>query len=82
METGRWEEPVTFETGKLGQYRAISSAAEACRVLDEAWPVSDGIHYIRAKAVCLTAASGGIDPEVSRNAFLKAAEEAHVFIRS
>lgn len=81
MTTGRWNEPITFETQNLGQYRTIASAAEAARVLLEDWPVEGGIEYLRAKAVCLTVLSGEVEPDLSREAFLRAAEEAGVFVR-
>lgn len=81
MDIGQWEEPVTYETQSQGQYRTISSAVEAARVLLEDWPASKGIQFLRAKAVCLTALTGEVEPEVSRVAFLRAAEEAGVYIR-
>lgn len=81
MDVGRWEEPVTFETEKLGQYRTISSAAEAARVLMDDWPVDSGKAFTRAKAACLSALTGDGNPEAARTAFVKAAEEAGVFIR-
>lgn len=81
MTTGRWNNPVTFETLTLGVYRTISSAAEAARVLLDEWPVDEGAAFLVAKANCLAVLAGEMDPEEARQAFLLAAEEADVFIR-
>lgn len=81
MGTGRWSEPVTFETQRLGQYRTISSAAEAARVLLDEWPTDNGKAYTKAKAACLAALAGDGDAEAARQAFLRAADEADIFIR-
>jgi hypothetical protein len=81
METGRWDEPVTFETGKLGQYRTISSAAEAAHVLISQWPNSTGKAYVEAQDVCLAVLEGREPPNAARQAFLLAAGEADIFIR-
>lgn len=81
METGRWEEPVTFETGKLGQYRTISSTAEAAHILMSQWPRANGKAYARARETCLAVLEGRKQAHAAREAFLKAAAEASVFIR-
>jgi hypothetical protein len=81
METGRWEEPITFETEKLGQYRTISSTAEAAHVLMGQWPVETGKSLMAAQETCLAVLEGKKKPAAARKAFLKAAEEAGVFIR-
>jgi len=81
MSRGYWTRPVTFETMTLGMYRTISSTAEAARVLLEDWPVDEGSAWDTAQRKCLAALEGGIDHEEARQAFLKAAEEAGVFVR-
>ncbi|MCJ8057310.1 DUF982 domain-containing protein [Shinella curvata] len=65
MKTGRWSEPVTFETLTLGVYRTISSAAEAARVLLE-WPVDGGAAWQKAHAACLAVLANEAEPETSR----------------
>lgn len=82
MDIGSWQEPITFETPHLGRYRTIGSAAEAARVLLEDWPVDGGEAYIRAKAACLSAMTGTGTAEDARAAFICAAEEVDVFIRT
>ncbi|MBB5041915.1 DUF982 domain-containing protein [Shinella fusca] len=81
MNRSYWSRPVTFETTTLGVYRTISSTAEAARVLLDDWPVDEGAAWSVAQQKCLVALEGGIDHEEARQAFLKAAEEAGVFVR-
>lgn len=78
MEAGRWNDPITFETQKVGQYLTISSTAEAARVLLDHWPLKHGKALKRAKAACLAVLQGDENPETARKAFLKAAQEAGV----
>lgn len=81
MNTGVWDEPVTFATTTLGQYRTITSATEAAHVLMGQSPINDGKELRRARRACLDVLQGTREPTASREAFLRAAEEAGVFIR-
>lgn len=81
MNEGNWEEPITFETNKLGKYWTVTSTAEAARALMDKWPVESGAAYEAALKTCLAAMEGAETPDAAREAFLKAAEEADVFIR-
>ncbi|WP_411033864.1 DUF982 domain-containing protein [Shinella sp. BYT-45] len=81
MDNGRWEEPITFETQRLGQYRTIVGAAEAARALMEDWPVETGDALARAKETCLAVLEGREPTAAAREAFLAAAAEAGVFVR-
>lgn len=81
MDPGRWDEPVTFETQRLGQYRTIASAEEAARALLTDWPVHSGHAFMKAQKACLAVLEGRKKPADARAAFLKAAEEANVFVR-
>ncbi|MDO6125034.1 DUF982 domain-containing protein, partial [Shinella curvata] len=38
-----WEEPIMFETTKLGKYGTVTSTAEAARALIERWPFDTGL---------------------------------------
>jgi hypothetical protein len=82
MDAGGWEQPVTFETATLGVYLTVSSTAEAARVLLDHWPIDDGKQLRRARHACLATLQGECSAEKAREAFLKAAAEADVFIRS
>jgi hypothetical protein len=81
MGDGSWEAPITFETNKLGKYWTVTSTAEAARALMHKWPVDAGAAYETALKTCLAAMEGEETPDAARRAFLKAAEEADVFIR-
>lgn len=81
MNDGLWEEPVTFETSKLGKYWTVTSTAEAARALMERWPVAVGAAYEAALRTCLAVMEGKVRSAEARRAFLDAAEEADVFIR-
>ena len=82
METGRWEEPITFETNKLGKYWTVTSTAEAARALMDRWPAETGEALFAAQETCLAVLEGKAEPAAAREAFLRAAEEAGVFIRA
>lgn len=81
MDIGRWEETVTFETMRLGEYRVVASTAEAAHILVTQWPVRTGRAYRKARVTCLAALEGKQKPQAARQAFLKAAQEAGVFVR-
>lgn len=81
MNSGVWEKPITFETTKLGKYWTVTSTAEAARALMERWPLDTGEALDEARRTCLAVLEGKADPAVAREAFIRAAEEADVFIR-
>lgn len=81
MTIGQWEKPITFETSKLGKYWTVTSTAEAARALMERWPVRTGEALRRAQETCLAVLEGKENPAVAREAFIRAAEEAGVFIQ-
>nr|WP_314094215.1 DUF982 domain-containing protein [uncultured Shinella sp.] len=81
MDEGSWEEPITFETNKLGKYWTVTSTAEAARALMDKWPVDAGEAYQAALRMCLSVMRGTDEPAAARQAFVEAAVEASVFIR-
>jgi len=81
MDARRSDEPVTFETQRLGQYRTIASAEEAARALLADWPTQSGDAFMKAKKICLAVLEGRKTPDAAREAFLKATEEAGIFVR-
>jgi hypothetical protein len=81
MNSGVWEKPITFETNKLGKYWTVTSTAEAARALIDRWPVRTGKALEEARRTCLAVLEGKENPAVAREAFIRAAEEADVFIR-
>ncbi|WP_418135497.1 DUF982 domain-containing protein [Agrobacterium sp. El2ro-1b] len=81
MDPKQWKKPVTFQTGKVGQYRTINSTSEAALTLMNQWPTDAGKKLNNAKQMCLALLEGLEEPVKARKAFIKAAEEAHVFVR-
>lgn len=81
MDNGRWDVPVTFETRRLGQFRVVTSTSEAALALLEDWPTEQSKVTTKAMEVCLAVLEGNGDPAAARDAFIKAAEAAGVFIR-
>lgn len=81
MADGCWDKPITLETMNLGKFRTITTTAEAASILATQWPLRTGRAYRKAHLTCLSVLEGNGDPETAREAFLKAAQEARVFVR-
>lgn len=81
MDPGYWGRPVTYEEDDRGGYRTIRSTEEAARVLLDRWPVQKGKEFFEAQEVFLSVLEGKRLPEDARQAFLRAAAEADVFVR-
>ncbi|WP_164924112.1 DUF982 domain-containing protein [Sinorhizobium fredii] len=77
-----WDKSVDLELGETGGYRSVKSTREAVECLLLRWPQQDGRALAAAKRTCLQALDGKIKSEKARRAFIKAAEEAHLSIRS
>ena len=71
---------VTLMIGEHGEYRRVNSVQDATEMLLEHWPIDDGEEYVTAIRVCLDAIMGLARPEEARNALIKAAEEAGVYL--
>ena len=81
MDPKRWRKPVTIELGKTGRMRAVSSTQEAAELLLMRWPQKGGIHHLLARIACLAVLEGEMPPRHARAAFIKACEEAEIFIQ-
>lgn len=80
MDSKIWSAPVTLEMFGHGNYRVVTSAKEAAKVLCNEWPYGSGPMYTEALATCAAALKGDADPEQARADFVKAAEEAGITI--
>ena len=78
---GQWSKPITYEEDTRGGFRTIASAEEAALALLTRWPVKEGKAFFEAQRACLDVLEDKKPPDTSRAAFLKAAEEAGVFVR-
>lgn len=82
MADGSWNIAVTFGTRRVGQFRTVTSTSEASLALLEDWPTEQSKATTEAMEACLAVLEGNGDPAVAREAFIKAAEEAGVFLRA
>lgn len=77
-----WNDGVELELEKVGSYRTVRSTEEAAECLLYRWPVHDGKAWLAAQRACLAALDGKSTADKARQAFLKAADEADIFVRS
>ena len=81
MKRSYWEKPVTYEENQRGGYRTITSTEEAANALLFNWPVDSGDEFRAAQRVFIDVLEGKRPTGDAREAFVRAAEEAGVFIR-
>ncbi|ASY65529.1 hypothetical protein SJ05684_b45470 (plasmid) [Sinorhizobium sojae CCBAU 05684] len=77
-----WDKTVELELGESGGYSCVKSTREAVEFLLLRWPQQDGRAFAAAKRTCIQALDGKVETEKARRAFIKAAEEAHISLRS
>lgn len=77
-----WNEGVELQIHGIGGYRTVSSTEDAARCLLELWPRDSGKAFIAAQRACLAALEGKATADKARSAFIKAAGEANIHIRS
>ena len=82
MDPKRWNKAVEVETEKIGRIRDITSTEEAARFLLERWPVEPGPLHTEAQIACLAVLDGEMPPEHAREAFIAAAVEADILVKS
>ena len=82
MDPKRWDKPVTFEEDDRGHFRTITTTEEAARVLLMDWPGKGTKVHQRAKEIMMFVLMGERPPTEAREAFLVAAADANVFVRS
>jgi hypothetical protein len=75
MATERWGNPVKvgFENADA---RTVNGPFDALKCLTDLWPVTRGLHYLKARSTCRAALDGRKTCEEARAEFLAAAEEA------
>lgn len=79
-EGGRFEPPVTVETGLIGRDRVVRTAREAAALLLGRWPENRGEAYSAALRSCTEVLNGKALAAEARSAFIEAATEARVLI--
>jgi len=77
-----WEKGVDLELHGVGKYRMVKSTEDAADCLVYRWPNPQGQSWMKAQRACLKALEGRITARMARDAFIEAAEEADIYIRS
>ena len=77
-----WHKGVTLALDGPGQYRTITTLQEASWALIEDWPLEDGEALDKALIVFEAAMKGKKTAEAARLAFIAAAIEAGIDIKS
>ena len=73
---------VVVKSSPVGQLRDINSVREAAEALVGDWPMKRTRPARRAAILaCQDALAGRVTPEVARQAFIAAAQEAGIFVR-
>jgi Protein of unknown function (DUF982) len=74
---------VTIETSVAGRMRTVTSVREAAECLLGEWPTQRrGDHYRRAVRACHDALKGEATASVAQRAFVRAALEAGILVRT
>jgi Protein of unknown function (DUF982) len=74
---------VTIKTNVVGRLRTVTSVREAAECLVGEWPTAGrGDHYRRAVRACHAALEGTATAESVQRAFIRAAIEVGILVRS
>ncbi|HMF69481.1 MAG TPA: DUF982 domain-containing protein [Phyllobacterium sp.] len=73
----RW---IAIATQKLGVSRTLTSVNGLAEYLLRDWPVEHGGEHLMAQKACLRALQGKVQGDTARKAFVRACEEAGIFI--
>lgn len=82
MRSTSWNFPITIEDPESRLRRTVKTARHAQTILHRNWPDTSGSRYRDAELACEEAAHGSIAPGDARKAFIAAAIEAHLHLRS
>ncbi|MBP2549644.1 hypothetical protein J2858_002567 [Neorhizobium galegae] len=77
-----WSKPVAILIGEPPEETLITTTQAAAWAMIEDWPVEDGPALDRALAVCAAVDARKSKPEDARQAFVDAAVEAGILVRS
>ena len=77
-----WDQAIELNLGGPGRYRTVRTTEDAAQCLMERWPVDSGVAFTEALKACLEALEGNASSDAAREAFVDAAVEANIHIRS
>ncbi len=75
-----WHESVILADAKAGVFVLVHNSVEAATSLMECWPEQHGEAFFEAIRICADAFDGEAEEEDVRDAFLAAAQEAHIAV--
>lgn len=78
MIEGWFSKPVSVAVGVSGDVQIVESARDAMNLLSGNWREQGSTAYRAARRACQGALRGEVSPEIARQAFVDAAEEARV----
>ncbi len=84
MSIGSWNSPVSVHAGRHGSTRClVGDTMRAAEILTSHWPshAFRGPKYTAACRACRDVLVGDAAPEIARQAFIEAAEEADILAR-
>jgi len=77
-----WKKPVTLALGEDGSDVTIDSTEAASWAMIEDWPTEEGPALDKALLVCMDVVAGKKSDEDARRAFIEAAMEAGIAVRT
>lgn len=77
-----WKSPVIVRIGEPPEDLVVDTTQAAAWAMIEDWPVDEAPLLDRALAVCAEVDKGKKTPEDARQAFVRAATEAGILVRS
>lgn len=80
--TQHWDKSVELQLHGTGAYRTVKTTEDAAICLLERWPRGTGQAFFKAQAACLDGLDGKLPAAKVRQAFISAAKEADIHIRS
>jgi hypothetical protein len=81
MVDGWFSKPVSIAVGIAGDVRIVENARDAMALLSGNWREQKSERYRAARRACQDAMRGDVSPEIARQAFVDAADEARVLAR-
>jgi hypothetical protein len=85
MAEQTWDKGVELELHGVGKYRTVRSTTDAARQLTTVWPKPEGKAFDSAVKACMEALAQTRNralAEKARQAFIDAADDAEIFVRS
>jgi hypothetical protein len=80
MKPRRFHKPVVVQPGRIDRDLVVMGPRTAAELLLRRWPKRHCPFRLKAMRACLDVMSGTKPPSTARNAFIRAAKEARIFL--